>query len=194
MRRRKKRTVWVRPWIARRPELGIYNRLMAELRNEDPRAFQHFMRMPPVMLDAIVTRLTPRLTKPKINFRPNLKPGLKVAITLRHLASGTKYTDMQYAWRVPHNTISKVVREVCEAILEEYLDEQMTCPTTEEEWRQIADDWLQRWNFPHIIGAIDDKHVAAKLHPTQDQNASTYYKGFFSIILFGMISSDYKFL
>ena len=87
------------------------------------------MRMPPAMFDEIVTRLTPRLTKPKINFRPNLEPGLKVAITLRHLASGTKYSDMQYAWRVPHNTISKVVREVCKAIIEEYLDEQMTCPT-----------------------------------------------------------------
>ena len=192
-RRRRERTVWVRLWIARRPELGIYNRLMVELRNEDPRAFQHFMRMPPAMFDEIVTRLTPRLTKPKINFRPNLEPGLKVAITLRHLASGTKYTDMQYAWRVPHNTISKVVREVCEAIVEEYLDEQMTCPTTEEEWRQIAGDWLQRWNFPHTMVPLTASMWLAKLHPTQDQNTSIT-RVFFSIILFGMVSSDYKFL
>jgi len=43
---RRQRVIWVRPWIARRPEFGIYSRLMVELRNEDPRAFQHFMRMP----------------------------------------------------------------------------------------------------------------------------------------------------
>lgn len=191
--RRRPRAVWVRPWIGRRLELGLYTQLMVELRNEDPRAFHNFMRMPPAMFGELVDRLTPRLTKPMTNFRANLEPGLKVAVTLRHLASGAKYRDMQYAWRVPHNTISKVVREVCEAIVEEYLDEQMTCPATEHEWRQISEDWMQRWNFPYTIGAIDGKHVACKAPPN---TGSEYYnyKGFFSIILFAMVSSDYKFL
>jgi len=107
-RRRRQRNVWVRDWINRRPEQGLYDRLMVELRNEDPRSFQNFMRMPPDMFDEIVQRLTPRLTKQTTNFRVPLDPGLKVAITLRHLASGAKYHDMQYAWRVPHNTMSKL--------------------------------------------------------------------------------------
>ena len=169
-RRRNQRAIHVRDWIGRRLDLGMYNKLMVELRNEDPRAFHNFMRMPPAMFDELVDRLTPRLTKKQINFRPNLEPGLKVALTMRHLSSGTKYREMQYAWRVPRNTISKVVREVCKAIQEEYLDEQMTCPTTEEEWRRIADDWLQNWNFPHTVGAIDGKHLACKVPPTQDRN------------------------
>jgi hypothetical protein len=53
----------MRDWIGRRPVLGLYDRLMVELRNEDPRAFQNFMRMPPAMFDEIVQRLTPALTK-----------------------------------------------------------------------------------------------------------------------------------
>ncbi|XP_071487463.1 putative nuclease HARBI1 [Diadema antillarum] len=97
--------------------------MMVELRNGDPRAFHHFMTMPPAMFNELVERLRPRLTKPSINFRPNLDPGLKVALTLRHLASGTTYRNMQYAWRVPHNSISKIVREVVEAIVEECVDE-----------------------------------------------------------------------
>ena len=111
------RNIWVRDWIGRRPELGLYDRLMVELRNEDPRAFQNFMRMPPAMFDEVVQRLTPALTKKTTNWRAPLDPGLKVALTLRHLASGAKYRDMQYGWRVPHNTISLVVREVCETIV-----------------------------------------------------------------------------
>lgn len=192
-RGRRQRNVWVRDWITRRPEQGLYDRLMVELRNEDPRSFQNFMRMPPDMFDEIVQRLTPRLTKQTTNFRVPLDPGMKVAITLRHLASGAKYHDMQYAWRVPHNTISKVVREVCEAIIEEYLEEQMSPPTTEEGWRQLSDDWYQRWNFPHVVGAVDGKHVACKAPPN---SGSEYYnyKGFFSVILFAMVTSDYKFL
>ena len=187
------RNIWVRDWISKRPELGLYDRLMVELRNEDPRAFQNFMRMPPAMFDEIVERLTPALTKKTTNWRAPLAPGLKVALTLRHLASGAKYREMQYGWRVPHNTISLVVREVCEAIIAEYRDELLAPPQTEAEWRQISDNWLNRWNFPHVIGAIDGKHIACKA-PANTGSDYYNYKGFFSVILLAVVTSDYKFL
>jgi hypothetical protein len=191
-RRRRDRVVWVRQWIMRRPEHGLYDKLMVELRNEDPRAFQHFMRMSPDMFDEVVQRLTPRLTKADTNYRASLEPGLKVAITLRHLASGNTYRNMQYAWRVPHNTISVVVREVVRAIIEEYTDELLFCPTTEQGWRDLADQWYQRWNFPHTVGAIDGKHVACKA-PRNSGSEFYNYKGFYSVILFAMVDADYKF-
>ena len=134
------RNIWVRDWIARRPQLGLYDRLMVELRNEDPVAFQNFMRMPPAMYDEMVQRLTPALTKETTNYRASLAPGLKVAITLRHLASGSKFCEMQYACRVTHNTIYLVVHEVCEAIVHEYAHEMLSPPDTEAQWRQLADD------------------------------------------------------
>ena len=192
-RRRIVRQLWVRQWIARRPELGLYDRLMVELRNEDPRAFHNFMRMPTQMFDEIVARLTPRLTKETTNWRAPLEPGLKVAITLRHLASGSKYREMQYGWRVPHNTISIVVREVCQAIVQEYRDEMLTPPNTAAEWRQVTDQWMQRWNFPNVVGAIDGKHVACRA-PRNSGSDFYNYKGFFSIILLAVVTSDYKFM
>ena len=79
----------------RRVEQGLNDHLMVELRNEDHRSFQNFMRMPPAMFDEIVERLTPRITKQTTNWRTPLELGLKVALTLRHLASGAKYKDMQ---------------------------------------------------------------------------------------------------
>ena len=94
-RRRQARNVWVRNWICRRPQQGLYDRLMVELRNDDTRSFKNFMRMPPAMFDEIVQRLTPRITKETTNWRAPLDPGLKVALTLSHLASGPKYHDMQ---------------------------------------------------------------------------------------------------
>ena len=41
-RRRRRRRWWVRPWIARRMELGTYDRLLIELRNEDTESFTNF--------------------------------------------------------------------------------------------------------------------------------------------------------
>ena len=62
------RYIWVRQWICRRPELGLYDRLLVELRREDPKAFKNFMRMPPDMFDEIVAKLTPALTKTRTNW------------------------------------------------------------------------------------------------------------------------------
>ena len=86
-----------------------------------------------------------------------------------------------------------VVRVVCQAIIDEYLAELLTCPQTEEGSLELADDWYRCWNFPHVIGAIDGKHVACKAPPNSGSEFYNY-KGFFSIIMFAMVSSDYKFL
>ena len=98
-------------------------------RNEDQAAFKTFMRMPPEMYDEILARVEHRIQKQYTWFRKPLPPGLKLSTTLRHLASGAKYADMQFAWRVPENTLSVVVREVCQAICDEYAAEVMTPPT-----------------------------------------------------------------
>ena len=138
-RARRPRLMWVRNWIGRRDQAGIYNTLLVELENEDPKSFHNFMRMPQDMFKERVARLTPHILKQTTNWRAPLSPGIKVGLTLRHLASGAQYKDMQYAWRIPPNTISLVVTEVCQAIIDEYLDEQMTPPSTEEDWKALSD-------------------------------------------------------
>ena len=111
-----------------------------ELRNEDQASFKNFMRMPPEMFDELLTIMGPRITKHNANYKETLDAGLKLALILRHLASGTKYHSMSYGWRVPHNTISLLITKVCQAIIDEYKDEVMKCPITPEEWRAISSD------------------------------------------------------
>ena len=117
-------------WIGRRRQFGLYDHLLVELRNEDQASFKNFLRMPPEMFDELLTRVDPRITKQSTNYREGLDPDLKLALTLRHLAPGTKYHAMSYGWREPHNTISLLIPKVCQAIIEEYKDEMMECPTT----------------------------------------------------------------
>ena len=64
----------------------------------------------------ILERVIGRIRKQYTGFRKLLEEGLKLAATLPHLVSGTKYSDMQYGWRMPDNTLSVVVIEVCQAI------------------------------------------------------------------------------
>ncbi|XP_795502.2 protein ALP1-like [Strongylocentrotus purpuratus] len=193
IKRRNQRRFWVRPWIGRRRQFGLYDQLLMELRNEDQAAFKNFMRVPQEMFDELLTRVGPRITKQKTNYRDALDPGLKLALTLRHLASGTKYRSMSYGWRVPHNTISLLIPEVCQAIIKEYRDEMMKCPTTPEEWRAISDKFMEKWNFPHTCGALDGKHVNCKC-PSNSGSLYYNYKGFYSVVLMALVDADYRFI
>jgi hypothetical protein len=191
-RRRQRITVWVRPWLERRVQLGQYTRLMEELRVEDVRSFRNFLRMDDAMFQELLDRVTPRITKVDTFCRKALDPGLKLAITLRYLASGDNYHSLMYAFRVPHNTISLMIAEVCEAIIAELADEVIECPTIEDHWRRIAEQFSRRWQFHHCLGALDGKHVAIKC-PSNGGSEFYNYKGFHSIILMALVDGDYTF-
>ena len=62
------------------------------------------------MFDELVQRVSPRITKTDTHIRKALSPGLKIAITVRYLASGEKYPSLMYSLLIP---------KVCEAIVEE---------------------------------------------------------------------------
>ena len=47
LNKRKKRTVWVKPWLMRRFQLGAYDSLMVELANEDIEGYVAFQRLAP---------------------------------------------------------------------------------------------------------------------------------------------------
>ena len=143
-RRRRRRRFWVRPWLIRRPDLGQYERLMRELEVEDAFAFKNFVRMDPAMFWEMVERLTPRIQMNDTWYRKSLVHGCRLTITLRHFATGDSYKSLMYGFRVAHNTISKIVCEVTQAIIEEYGDEVLSTPTTPQAWKAIADQFANR--------------------------------------------------
>ena len=65
----------------------------------------------------------------------------------------------------PANTLSRIIREVCNAIIEEYTDEVMTAPTDydSDERKAIADHFMNRWHFQQCCWALDGKHIAIKV-------------------------------
>jgi hypothetical protein len=137
-RERAPRTMFCRDWLLRREEFDQYHQLMEELRGEDVVAFKNFLRVDPLLFQDLVDRLTPIITKKDTWFQKALPPGIKVAITLRHLATGDSYHSLMYSFRVAHNTISYMVKKVCEAIVAEYSEEVLNIPTAPDEWRGAA--------------------------------------------------------
>ncbi|XP_041350760.1 putative nuclease HARBI1 [Gigantopelta aegis] len=149
--------------------------------------------MRPEMFDELLNRVGPRITKEDTNYRKALEPGLKLAATIRHLASGDTYSTLQYDFRVARNPCSVFIPEVCQAIVDILKGEVISCPVTPDGWRPLADEFLKRWNVPHASAATDGKHVAVRKPPG---SGSLYfnYKGFFSVVLMALVDADYKFV
>jgi hypothetical protein len=192
---RKRRQWWVRPWGSgdRRLLFGHFDNLMSELRVEDPYSYFNFLRMSAAMFEELLARVTPRIQKQDTNYRKAHSAGLKLAITLRYMATGENYPCLSYGFRVSRHTIAVIIPEVCKAIQDELAEEVVQFPQDADEWRQVAARFQQKWNLPHALGALDGKHIRIR-RPNKSGSVYHNYKGFFSIVLMALVDADYKFL
>ena len=100
---------------------------MVKLRNEDHASFTNFLRMPPDMYAELLRRVGPRITKTYTRYRETLEPaGLKLALTLNHLAHGNKYVSMNLPGESPTTPFQYLVifirsPKVCEFDVPEQL-------------------------------------------------------------------------
>ena len=192
-RRRRRRATWVDPWLMKRVRLGWYHTLMVELEREHTSHFKNFLRVTPAHFDELLARITPRIERCDTNYRAAIPPGMKLAITLRFLATGNSYASLAFGFRVAKCTIGVIVPVVCQAIITEFQDEVVSTPRTPDDWRAVARGFSNRWNFQHCLGALDGKHVAIRC-PRNGGSLFYNYKGFHSIVMMALVDSDYKFI
>lgn len=109
----------------------------------------------------------------------------------RYLATGDQISSIAFAHRIGESTAYNIIKETCR-ITVKVLSPIYLKPPTEEKWKEIAAGFLNRWNFPNCLGAIDGKHFTIKSPPN---SGSLYfnYKKFFSIVLLAVCDDQYKF-
>ena len=100
-------------------------------------------------------------------------------------------SSLAFSYRLGESTVACIIKETCDAINGQMIGTYMP-PPTEDDWREIAHQFLTKWNFPNCIGAIDGKHVYIKAPP----NSGTLYwnyKKTFSIVLMALVDANKKF-
>ncbi|KAK4296648.1 hypothetical protein Pmani_030870 [Petrolisthes manimaculis] len=91
---RKARSYWVSPWLARRKLFGQWERLIHELARKDKSSCKNFLRVDRDLFMDILNKIGqfgPCIMKKCTFWREPLKPGLRLALTLRYLATGDNF-------------------------------------------------------------------------------------------------------
>ena len=109
----------------------------------------------------------------------------------RYLATGDSFKTISFSYRVGHCTVARIVGEVCKDIWDCLVTELMPVPL-KDDWRAIADGFLQEWNFPNCVGSIDGKHVVVQA-PSNSGSLYFNYKHTFSIVLLAAVDAHYMF-
>ena len=148
----------------------------------DDEYFLKMFRMTPSKLQTLSNWVAPLIKRSSVR-REAIDPVERLCVTLRYLVTGDAFVTIAASYRISETSISRIVKTTCKAIWD-ILNEKgfLKCPKTTEEWREVARQFEDVWNFPNCVGAIDGKHVRIQC-PSGTGSMYFNYKKYFSIIL-----------
>jgi hypothetical protein len=92
----------------------IFNELLIEPSGE----FENFTRMSHTDFQYLLDKVSPLIAKKDTQLRAAIPPKLRLAITLRFLATGDSYKSLHYLFKVSSEIISRIVPVVCKALIQ----------------------------------------------------------------------------
>nr|XP_039252493.1 uncharacterized protein LOC120329747 [Styela clava] len=184
--------LWMHPILCRRKEHGEYYRLVREMRMEREAYFKQYFHMTPSTFDRLLNMIESKIVKQTTNMREPIPPEERLAVTLRYLVTGDSYQTIGFSYRIHKTTISRIIPETCAAIWDSLQPVFMAVPS-ENQWKIIANDFKQLWQFPNCVGSIDGKHVVIQA-PANSGSSFFNYKKTFSLVLLAVSDAKYRFI
>nr|XP_033501871.1 protein ANTAGONIST OF LIKE HETEROCHROMATIN PROTEIN 1-like isoform X2 [Epinephelus lanceolatus] len=160
---------------------------------DDMKGFRDLLRMSVEDFSHLLDRVTPIIQKQDAHLTKAISPKDRLSVTLRFLATGETFNSLSFQYRIGSTTLSRIVMETCTALTSVLREDFLKTPGTEPEWKAIAKDFHDKWQFPHCLGAVDGKHIF--IQPSANSGSMYYnYKSRFSIILMAVVDANYKFV
>ncbi|KAK0404358.1 hypothetical protein QR680_017419 [Steinernema hermaphroditum] len=186
----KKRRFGVHEICRDRSTLGEFFHLLPQLKKDDAKFFE-YLRMKRSTFEKLLGLVEPDL-KPKMQKKMSILPEQMLVITLRFLATGMSFRSLHFAFRLGRSTIANTVRETCRVLLNS-LKSYVTFPSSPSQWKAISAEFQRRWDFPHVLGCIDGKHIHVN-KPMKSGSLYFNFKGGFSTVLLAVCDARYRFL
>ncbi|KAF9410745.1 hypothetical protein HW555_010262 [Spodoptera exigua] len=88
----------------------------AELYAEPSGEFNNFVRMSSSDFEYLLQKISPTIAKKDTDWRDAIPVKVRLAVTLRYLATGDSYRSLHYLFKISSQVISIIVPEVCLAL------------------------------------------------------------------------------
>nr|XP_047141117.1 uncharacterized protein LOC124816125 [Hydra vulgaris] len=190
---KKEKRFWVRKIYTERLQKGEFHLLVQDLRLHDQEYFFKYFRMSPTTYEELLSFVAPIIVKQRTTMRDPMSPSERLAVTLRFLVTGDAQCTIAASYRISASTINRIISETCAAIWTSLKERNfLHVPSEKQEWKTIAKEFENMWNFPHAIGAIDGKHIVMQA-PHNGGSEYFNYKKTHSIVLLAVCNAKYEF-
>nr|XP_047144517.1 uncharacterized protein LOC105849992 [Hydra vulgaris]XP_047144518.1 uncharacterized protein LOC105849992 [Hydra vulgaris] len=179
------RKVWVRPKSSQ-----WFNEIFTQM--EECEFKEHF-RVNRNTFNFLVNELHPHLGKTTTTMREPISVVKRVAVALHYLASCEEYRVVSSLFGIGKSTANLIVHEFINAVNDILLPKYVKFPLSVENLNKHSRDFEAILGFPQCVGAVDGCHIP--ISAPKDQATSYYnYKGWYSIVLFAVVDSRYRFI
>ena len=132
--------------------------------------------MSPTVFEELLSFVCPIIAKQSTAMHDPISSSERLSVTLRYLVTGDAQCTVAASYRIRPSVVSRIITETCDAIWTSlkrmhYLD----CPSNVSKWKSVGQEFESKWNFPHAVGAVDDKHVVMQA-PHNSRSAYLNYK------------------
>lgn len=95
-----------------------------ELVAEPSKEFKKFTRMSSVDFEYLLNKVSTQISKQNTQLREAIPARIRLAVTLRYLATGDDYQSLHFLFKISPQVISQIIPEVCQTLneaLKEYI-------------------------------------------------------------------------
>ncbi|CAJ0600619.1 unnamed protein product [Cylicocyclus nassatus] len=187
---RRRRRTYVRPEHV--PFLETRFRDFDEyLSSQTPESFLEYTRLYPGEFEVLFDHLGGRLHHASTHVAP-IGARQRLCIFLRYVGNGFNFTNLSEEFSCGKATVSAIVSEVMEAIIESETHTAFP-PLTRQYLEKAAAKTEELYDYPRAVGFLDGRHVAIK-KPNGCADDYLNYKNLQSIVLLAICDAEYRFL
>ncbi|CAH1972595.1 unnamed protein product [Acanthoscelides obtectus] len=133
-KRNNRRLRWSREWLLKRQEFS-HVRLLRELEPDD---WRNYLRMDTETYNHLLKSVTPYIERQNTCMRKAISAHERLSATLRFLATGRSYKDLEFTTIMSKPSLSEIIPETCDVIYWVLKKDFLKFPKSEQEWLQIA--------------------------------------------------------